>query len=366
MLRIAFIMEQHLGHLAFYQNVRRFVADYPDIQPTWIEFDYSIKDSLFAKIPLLRQRIRGTLAGYLEVRAGLERGNYDALVFNTQVPAALAGSLLKKQPYIICTDITPIQYDRMATHYHHQPDRPGMISRYKNRVNTNVFQNAGYVLPWSTWTRSSLIEDYGTSPEKIIVNPPGVDLDVWRPGKRDTSGPLRVLFVGGDFYRKGGELLLEACQGIPEGTVELVLVTRSAIPEKKWITIYNDLQPNSAKLIELYQSCDVFVLPTQAEAFGIAAVEACAAGLPVLATPVGGLIDIIDDGVNGYLIQLNQPELLRNYLLRLAHNPLLRQQMGQASRLKAEMNFNAQVNVSSMVNMIYSLTGHSSMQQNGV
>lgn len=365
MLRIAFIMEQHLGHLAFYQNIRRFIAGYPDIQPTWVEITYSRQGRLLEKLPLLPNRVRGTIAGYLEVRTGLEQGAYDALVFNTQVPAALAGGLLKKQPYIICTDITPVQYDQMAAHYHHQPDKPGMISRYKHRVNTKVFQQAGHILPWSTWTRTSLIEDYGASPDKIKVNPPGVDLDTWRPGERNAPGPLRVLFVGGDFYRKGGELLLKACQGIPEGLVELVLVTRSAIPEKNWITVYNDLQPNSARLINLYQNCDVFVLPTQAEAFGIAAVEACAAGLPVLATPVGGLTDIVDDGINGYLVRPDQPELLRNHLLALAKNPSLRQQMGRASRLKAEKNFDARTNASRMVESIYNLTGCNSPSHGG-
>jgi glycosyltransferase involved in cell wall biosynthesis len=54
---------------------------------------------------------------------------------------------------------------------------------------------------------------------------------------------------------------------------------------------------NTSDLIALFQICDVFVLPREAEAFGIAAVEASAAGLPVIATAGGGLTDIVVDMV---------------------------------------------------------------------
>jgi len=355
MPRIAFIMEQHLGHLAFYQNVRRFIAEFPDIQPVWVQVAYAQKGSWLSKIPFIPSQVRGTAAGYFEVQNGLGRESYDALVFNTQVPAVLAGSRLKKQPYVICTDITPVQYDRMAFHYNHRPDRPGIVSKFKHRVNTNVFQQAGRILPWSHWTRTSLIEDYGAAPEKIEVNPPGVDIDVWKPAPKKDTGRLRVLFVGGDFYRKGGDVLLEACRGLPEGLVELVLVTRSAIPASQQITVHNNMTPNSNELIRLYQSCDVFVLPSKAEAFGIAAIEACAAGLPVLASPVGGLTDIVEDGVNGRLIPMDQPGILRDCLAELAGDPALRRQMGEASRLKAVSKFNAKKNVSRMVDILYDL-----------
>ena len=57
-----------------------------------------------------------------------------------------------------------------------------------------------------------------------------------------------------------------------------------------------DLNPNDGALLSLYQSSDLFVLPTEAEAFGIAAIEASAVGLPVIATRVGGLTDVVVDG----------------------------------------------------------------------
>ena len=62
-------------------------------------------------------------------------------------------------------------------------------------------------MPWSTWTRRSLVEEYGVDPQRVEVVPPGIDLERWAPGER-REGPPRILFVGGDLYRKGGATLL--------------------------------------------------------------------------------------------------------------------------------------------------------------
>lgn len=357
MLRIAFIMEQHLGHRSFYESIRRFICDFPDINPTWIPITYSLKTSLLENVSFIPEYICRTIAGRREIKKGLGQGGFDALVFNTQVPTVLAGNLLKKQPYLICTDITPVQYDRMAAYYNHRLDRPGLIRMYKHDVNKKVFQQAGHILPWSTWTQQSLIDDYGIAKQRTTVNPPGVDIDLWRPAERPRTGPLRVLFVGGDFYRKGGDTLLQACQKFLENEIELVLVTHSVIAGRDWVKVYNDLEPNSTRLIELYQSADVFVLPTRAEAFGIAVVEACAAGLPAIVTPVGGLTDIVEDGVNGFLVPPDQPEYVRECLAKLAKDPDLRHRMGMASRQKAIVKFNARSNVANLVKNLYEILG---------
>jgi glycosyltransferase involved in cell wall biosynthesis len=192
--------------------------------------------------------------------------------------------------------------------------------------------------------KGSLIGDYGVAPERVEVLPPGVDVFTWRPGPRRTDGRLRVLFVGGDFYRKGGEAVLAAFHRLPPASTELMLVTRTAVPPSEGVFVFPDMQPNSAELIALYQSCDVFVLPSHAEAFGIAAVEASAVGLPVVATAVGGLTDIVADGETGFLIQPGDAETLARHLRRLAEDAGLRTRLGQAARQRAEARFDARTN----------------------
>lgn len=346
-------MEQHIGHRAYYENLRRFVDQSPELQADWVEVTYAQPGSLWERVPLLPQRFKGTLVGREQVRRGLRRHPSDVWLFNTQVPAALAGRMVQERPYLLCTDITPRQYDTMAAAYGHAPDGDGLLSRYKHRANVRLLQGAARLLPWSGWVRDGLVTDYGVDPRRIEVIPPGVDIEKWRPApeNRGRTTP-RILFVGGDLARKGGDLLLDAFRGLPPGLAELVLVTRTAVPTEPGVTVYNHLRPNSPELVALYQSCDLFVLPTRAEAFGIAAVEAAATGLPVVATQVGGLPEIVAEGETGFLVAPDDARALRARLNPLLENTPLRLQMGHAARQRVLARFDARRNAARIVEIL--------------
>ena len=87
--------------------------------------------------------------------------------------------MINNSPYVLCTDIIPIQYDEMSEHYGHQPDKEGFIKSYKHRASTKVFNNASKTVPWTTWVGESLVADYGVSPSKVNVVPVGVNLGIW-------------------------------------------------------------------------------------------------------------------------------------------------------------------------------------------
>jgi glycosyltransferase involved in cell wall biosynthesis len=285
------------------------------------------------------------------------RQPHQVLFFNTQVPAALIGRSALHRPYVLCTDITPVQYDQMGDHYGHQPDRSGWLSRYKHQTNVKIFHGATRILPWSGWVQASLVYDYGVPRNRIEVIPPGVDVDFWQPGTKEQGDKVRVLFVGGDFYRKGGEDLLAAFRPLAD-KVELILVTRSSVPTQEGVTVYQDMRPNSPELVALCQSCDLFVLPTRAEAFGIAAVEASAVGLPVIGTAVGGLGDIVVDGETGFLLPPGDVQTLTQRLQQLVEQKTLRQQMGQAARKRVEQGFDARKNAARIAHILQELVGN--------
>ena len=352
MIRATFVMEQHIGHYAYYQNLRKFIDMDSNLIATWVPVTYSDSGSFWSHWSFLTQNVKGTLIGRGQVRSGLRRAPADILLFNTQVPAALAGKLVKRHPYLLCVDITPIQYDQMAAQYGHKSDNEGLLSRYKHWVNVNLLQNAAYLLPWSTWVRDSLVADYGVPREQTEVIAPGVDLEIWRPRSHATDGPLRILFVGGDYYRKGGDVLYEAFQRLPYGSAELHLVTRAQVEPEPHIHVYNHMKPNSPDLIELYQAADVFVLPSKAEAFGVAAVEASAVGLPIIATAIGGLTDTVVADNTGFLVQPGNAIELSERLYQLATQPELRQRLGQASRQRAEQRFDARRNAARVVDIL--------------
>lgn len=352
-LQATFVMEQHLGHGAFYQNLRRCLPATAQVDTAWVEITYGNTGAWWERLPRLPAPVRGMLAGRHQMLTGLRRQQNDIVFFNTQAPAALVGKMGWAHPYLLCTDITPLQYDAMGEQYGHRPDRPGLLKQYKHAVNRKLFQGAAWLVPWSTWVRDSLITDYGAPPERITVVPPGVDLARWRPGPRmDAKQPVQILFVGGDFYRKGGDLLLEAFRALPVGVAELTLVTRALIAPEAGITVRNDLHPNSPELIALYQASDLFVLPSRAEAFGIAAVEASASGLPVIASNIGGVSDIVVHEQTGMLIQPGSVESLHNRLFSLIEQPEWRKQLGGQARNHAEARFDAHKNAARILDLI--------------
>lgn len=345
-------MEQHIGHYSYYANLRRFVDPVSSVAANWVPITYFEENGLLNRLPL-PNGLRGTLTGRKQVVKGLQ-SPCDIAVFNTQVPAALVLPLLRKRPYILCTDITPIQYDQMGDHYNHKPDHLPVLTAIKHQLNQRMFQKAERLLPWSSWTARSLVRDYGVDEARIEVLPPGVDTMLWRPAEeeREASAPLRILFVGGDFFRKGGEILLNAFRQLSAGSAELHIATRSEITPEKNVFVYHGMTPNSTELIQLYQRCDLFCLPTFAEAFGIVAIEASAAGLPVVATKIGGLTDIVGEGVTGHLVNAGDADQLAATLAQLVADPERCHAMGRAARQRATSCFDARKNSERMVQVL--------------
>lgn len=89
----------------------------------------------------------------------------------------------------------------------------------------------------------------------------------------------------------------------------------------------------------LYSAMDVFVLPSHREGFPRAAMEAAAMGLPVVATNIRGCRQVVDDGVNGFLVALRDPRSLAAAIRRLGEDAALRQRMGEAGRDRACRDF---------------------------
>jgi glycosyltransferase involved in cell wall biosynthesis len=357
MLRVCFIMEQHLGHRTYYENLRRCVENDARVAAQWVPITYEKPGGIIERLRLLPARIRGSLRGRTQVREGLQDSSADISFYNTQVPAALGGAFVRRLPYIIATDLTPIQYDAISRMYGHTPDRWGPLKSYKYNVNRRLFCGAARLMPWSAWARDSLVTNYGVDPSKIEVLPPGVDLTVWRPAPRAPGVPLRVLFVGGDFERKGGPTLLRAFQALASGSAQLHVVTRSQLAETPGVRVYNGMTPNSKDLIALYQQSDVFVLPSEAEAFGIAAVEATAVGLPVIASRGAGLAEIVADGETGFLVESGDERALVERLRAFAANPDLCARMARAARKRAELRFDANRNATRLIDCMLELSG---------
>jgi glycosyltransferase involved in cell wall biosynthesis len=334
MLRVTFFMEQGKGYRTYYRNLRPFVDMNPDIAPTWVPITYHRPNSLLDRWPILPAGIRGVLHARRQVLEGFQKGPCDVAFFNPYVPAVLGGALTFRQPYVIRSDITPRQFDSMAYAYNHPVDRFGPLRAYKHRAATRVFRNAAHFVCLTTWVRNSYVNDYGVPPERLDVLPVGVDLELWRPDPARAS-------VADDTDAEDAvqDTFLRAFRALPPGTAELHLAAWPPAPEGEGIFLHTKMKPNSSELIALYQSADVFVLPSEADTFGIVAVEASAAGVPAIVTDVGGVASVVADGVTGFVIEPGDVATLVERLRLLAADPALRWRMGRAARQRAEARF---------------------------
>ncbi|HWZ90734.1 MAG TPA: glycosyltransferase family 4 protein, partial [Polyangiaceae bacterium] len=193
------------------------------------------------------------------------------------------------------------------------------------------------------WTKQSFVEDYGCREEDVAVIAPGINLDEFSIGDRNHELP-RILFVGGDFERKGGDLLLDVFRRRLRGRAELILVTRGNVASEPGVHVYRNLQVNSAALRELYRTSDLFALPTRADCFSLVCMEAQAAGLPTISTRVGGIPDVIREGETGHLLKSGDAGALGDALESLVMNPTRRRAMSQNSRAAAVRLFSAHEN----------------------
>lgn len=341
-MRLTFIMEQQIGHRTYTDNLRAVVEQADDVAASWCLVTYEETGGWLERLPL-PPGARGSLRGRRQVLSGAS-APADAALFFTQVPAVLGGRRARRVPYVIVLDDTPILFDRMAVHYGQRADRFAPTRRFKHLVNERTLRDAAFVLPFSQWAGRSLVDDYGLEPTRIDVIPSGVDLRRWRPRTEPRSGPLRVLFVGGDFERKGGPTMMDALSRLPLGSWVADIVTRSDVASRDDIAVHREMQPNSDELRKLFRRADVFVMPSRGEAFGHVVVEAAASGLPAIVSDVGGMPEIVVPGETGFVVRPDDPASIAEHLQRLLDEPATLTAMGMAARSRAEAHFDASVN----------------------
>jgi glycosyltransferase involved in cell wall biosynthesis len=342
--KIGFFMDQIAGHVTNYRNMREVAQHEAGFQAAWHEIHYYRADGALEQIrrrmPFIPSYVTGVMRGTIEMHRALQQQQYDAIFTNASVRVFFTGHF-RRVPTLVDLDATPAQIDRMAAYSAGWSD-PQPIAFLKWKLFQRVLRSAALVQAWSRWAKQSVVDEYGIPSEKVVVNPPGVKLNFWRPdrtGQNRLGGAPRVLFVGGDFRRKGGQMLLDWFGSADRPSCELHIVTREEVPASPGIYVYNDMTPNSERLLRLFQSSDLFVLPSLGECFGIATVEAMATGLPVIASDVGGTADIIEPGRNGWIVPGADGRALKQAIESILSDAGRREAMGAQSRSMAEERF---------------------------
>lgn len=255
--------------------------------------------------------------------------------------------------------------DVMAVHYCHQvgPSNPSRSSwifrahialvRLMARAGERLCFRAGRVAALvcvSEGVAEEVRRYYPRVSDRVLTIHNGVDVETFAPGVRREEaiarreslgvpdGGLLAAFVGGEWDRKGLAPAIEALATAPQWSLLVAgggeqeryrtLADSAGIAGRVyWVGRTHDVQL-------IYALADAFVLPTSYETFSLVTFEAAASGLPILATRVSGISELVEDGRNGFFIT-QEAGVIAQRLGQLAADPQLRERMGQAARQSA-------------------------------
>lgn len=350
------------GNSVIYSNLKTKIEPRPEFNSSWLPVDTYPSD-LIGKIPpfSFNGSLRNSVVMRNRIRAFEKSGTtFDAAYYFQYTFVIFLRKYRRTVPYLLAMDGVPAWYAKHKLWYAHRAFDPASpIAKLKHVITRSVYAQAFHLLPLSEGVRDCLIEDYRIPEEKVTVVPPGIDLNKWtfvdrRPERKGIAGkPLKVLFVGADFLRKGGDLLVSLARRDEFQNVQFQFVTKeSAGEERPNIFVYRDVSPNSTTLIDLYRDADVFALPTRADTHSIASLEAMASGLPVIATGVGGVSDIIDEGRSGYYVPTDSEDAIADRLRRLMAEPGLRVEMGRNGRKRVEAKFDLARHAETIIDLL--------------
>ena len=240
--------------------------------------------------------------------------------------------------------LRPWKADQLSTGY--------LLSTW---IEKTAVEAADRVIAVSATMREDILAHFRVDPSKVIVIHNGIDPERFRPtDKRDALDGFGVrtpyvLFVGRITDQKGIFHLLEAATRLPPG-VQVVLCASapdtpeiearlrravSAHPNAVWI---NEMVPHDV-VTQLYSHAAVFACPSVYEPFGLINLEAMACETPVVASAVGGILEVVVDGETGLLVEPARPDVLAEALTRVLANPALGRSMGRAGRRRVETRF---------------------------
>ena len=277
----------------------------------------SLKSSLFVTT-YLQRKIKRTITRMVA------NGNY-LFTFQTQsqYDASVSGT-----PHYVYTDHTlranflypNVDYRRLM--------KPNQYLLYDER---KIYQRASLTFTYSANIRNSLIHQYDIPSTRVTTVGVGCSLALpttLNPGKYASQN---ILFVGLDWQRKGGPLLLEAFalvqQQVPNVTLTIVGCC-PAIDQVPNVSVIGKV--SLPEVCRFYEQAAVFCMPSHREPFGLVYLEAMLYRLPVVALSIGALPELVSSGQNGYLARGNAFDLAER-LTYLIQRPDVCQKMGRQS-----------------------------------
>lgn len=275
------------------------------------------------------------------IRQMVEQGGYD--IIHAQLPKSI----------LACLHLRPRFSSRLILH---EQSAPGVPFFYKPFVKSWSLRADG-VIANSVDTARILSEDYGVAADRINVIHNSIEVDLFKPREKDRS-VLQHLGIPEDFTvigfigrlhkQKGLVYLMKALAEVRQKCNKIAVVLVGNGPLEQWLEScirQNGLSrivhrvPFQVDIRPWASIFDIGVVPSIYEPFGIVALELSSLGIPVAASRVGGLVEIIEHKKTGLLVESQAPDALAKALVDLIQHPDKRRRLGEAAAVRAQKKF---------------------------
>jgi len=237
------------------------------------------------------------------------------------------------RPYALYVDQTRLMAERGWPDWmpFTRRERPTLLA-----LERTMYEQAVHIFTMGKPARDSLVADYGVDSSRVTAVGGGLSFEHLPRPRRLPPGPT-ILFVGRDFERKGGDILVRAFEGIrtqlPDASLHIVGASHRIRVDG--VTNHGKVSSRE-RLSELYAAARVFCLPSRYEPYGLALIEAMAHGVPCVGSRVESIPEILDEGRAGMLVPRGDEEALAGGLLRLLTDDDLADSLGSAGRRRVE------------------------------
>ena len=271
------------------QKLSRFL-----FRSEWIP-KYSLLKNIYA-CRILKRRMQGR--------------QYDLLV----APAAASelGYLNTDLPIVYFGDAT---YKAYSETYEKEFKNSNKFSRWEGEhLEKRALKKSSLIVLTSCWAANSAMHDYGVPASKIEVILLGANIDLI-PGRdiifhKEANKTLTLLFLAVDWERKGGAIAFDALKHLHKMGINARLVVCGVVPPPQFVHSHMEVIPflnkNDAadyrRFVALLSSVHFLLVPTRADCSLLVSCEANAYGVPTVSTDVGGVKDVVKDGINGYCL----------------------------------------------------------------
>ena len=224
-------------------------------------------------------------------------------------------------------------------------------SKFYRYFAKRAIRNSHYITATSKILKDTVL-DLDKSVENISIIPFGVDINLFKFIERKSKSDVVIGITKSLWPKYGIDILINAFYRVAKSEKNIkLLIAGKGGHEKEYKKLVSELKLNDKVSFVGYiqnndlpvflKKLDIYAMPSisKGESFGVAAVEASATGLPVVATNIGGIPEVVDHEITGLLVEKNNIQQLADALLRLIKDPEIRYKMGISGRKKVESEF---------------------------